>query len=409
MFRLRHLLLVAAALSPVVQAVAQAPLPTVRLTVSPLFYVTRAASDPNGSVEKYGECNDFDLVLGGSVPGRIQIGVTESVLGGAGQLWTASLWQAALTASQYSDFNPLAQQATLSITGNIDGPSAGGLLTVGVLAGIHKHSIDPQMTMTGTINPDGEIGPVGGIPYKIEGAARAGKKVVLIPAINRFEYDPRTEKTADLLEHGSANGVEVRLVRNIWQAYREFTGHDLPRPPEADAPVLSSAAVAHLVKRIPLWRAHEKSARERYLSWRDIGQNDLADEYFSQAEEFRKKSERLESQGQFAAAYWDAVVAAHFAWSGHEVGRCEHAFTKSGLEGARSVVADDGWLRAQVDKTSSAIRFFRPATLEQLAAYLAACDAFFEGLCYQALAESLREREGLDDDKANEMVVVAAE
>ena len=40
--------------------------------------------------------------------------------------------------------------------------------------------INADVTMTGTINPDGTIGPVGGIPFKIEGAAEAGKKVVLI-------------------------------------------------------------------------------------------------------------------------------------------------------------------------------------------------------------------------------------
>jgi uncharacterized protein len=411
MLRSRCLLLVALVLCQSDIAAAQALLPTVRVTVSPLFYVTRASIDPNGPSEKFGECRDFDLVLGGAAPGRIQIGVTESVLGAASPLWTASLWQAALTASQLSGFNPLAQQATLTVTGNIDGPSAGGLLTVGVLAAIHHQPINPQMTMTGTINPDGQIGPVGGIPYKIEGAARAGKKIVLIPATNRFEYDPRSEKSVDLLEHGRVNGIEVRLVNNVWQAYREFTGEELPRPPVADAPVLPSAVIAHVAKRIPLWRAHEKSARERYMSWRSVGQNDLADEYFDEAETYRERSARLESQGQFAAAYWDAAWAANIAWAGHEVGRLEYAWhaSNAGPEGARRVVADDGWLRTQVDKTATAMRFFRPTTLEQMAMYIEACHAFFEGLCYQAFAATLRDKRDVDEDVQNELLVVAAE
>ena len=41
------------------------------------------------------------------------------------------------------------------------------------------------MTMTGTINPDGTVGPVGGIPQKVEGAADEGIKTVLIPAGQR--------------------------------------------------------------------------------------------------------------------------------------------------------------------------------------------------------------------------------
>jgi hypothetical protein len=409
MLRSRRLLVAALVLCPLAPARAQAPLPMVRLTVSPLFFVTRAGAAPGEAAEEFGECRDFELILGGSAPGNIRIGVTESVLGGAGQLWTASLWQAALIASQFSNFNPLAQQATLTVAGNIDGPSAGALLTVGVLSGLHGHQINPQATMTGTINPDGEVGPVGGIPYKIEGAARAGKKIVLIPAINRFEVDKRTGKSVDLIEHGRANNVEVRLVKNLWQAYRELTGQDLPRSPAAEAPVLPSAAIAHLAKRIPLWRAHEESARNRYNEWRDIGQNDLADERFDEAETYRARSSRLESQGQIGPAYWDAVWAAAVAWAGHEVGRCEYAFQTSGLDGMRRVVADDGWLRAQVDKTAAAMRFFRPTTFEQMAVYLSACDAFFEGLCFQALAATLRDKPNVDDDTANQLLVVAAE
>ena len=39
------------------------------------------------------------------------------------------------------------------------------------------HPLNDEVTMTGTINPDGTIGCVGGIHLKLEGAAKAGKKV----------------------------------------------------------------------------------------------------------------------------------------------------------------------------------------------------------------------------------------
>ena len=42
-----------------------------------------------------------------------------------------------------------------------------------------------DITMTGTINPDGTVGPVGGIPEKIAGTAKAGYKRILIPAGQR--------------------------------------------------------------------------------------------------------------------------------------------------------------------------------------------------------------------------------
>ncbi len=71
--------------------------------------------------------------------------------------------------------------------GKVDGPSAGALMTIGVLAAVRGDTPKPDAAMTGTINPDGTIGPVGGIRFKIEGAAEKGMKLVLIPAGIRSE------------------------------------------------------------------------------------------------------------------------------------------------------------------------------------------------------------------------------
>ncbi|MCK5661516.1 MAG: hypothetical protein KAH86_09160, partial [Methanosarcinales archaeon] len=63
----------------------------------------------------------------------------------------------------------------------IGGPSAGGPLTVATIAALNDWTLDPNIVMTGMINPDGSIGPVGGIPYKLEAVKDAGKTVFLIP------------------------------------------------------------------------------------------------------------------------------------------------------------------------------------------------------------------------------------
>src|SRR4030066_864759 len=63
----------------------------------------------------------------------------------------------------------------------IGGPSAGGALTVGTIAAINKWPLKPDVVMTGTINPDGSIGPVGGIPFKLEAAAEKNATLFLIP------------------------------------------------------------------------------------------------------------------------------------------------------------------------------------------------------------------------------------
>jgi len=63
----------------------------------------------------------------------------------------------------------------------IGGGSAGGAETIATIAALEGKSINPNVAMTGTINPDGTIGQVGGIPQKAKAAADAGYKLLLIP------------------------------------------------------------------------------------------------------------------------------------------------------------------------------------------------------------------------------------
>lgn len=134
-----------------------------------------------------------------------------------------------------------------------DGPSHGAVMTVAVLAAILDHPILPHVTMTGAINPDGSIGPVGSLPQKIFGARQAGLTKVLFPAGERM-YEPQGGGLKiDLVEHGRKLGVEAVEVADIYQAYRHFTGRELPLSPPpggggraiaAPAAMLASAAAS---------------------------------------------------------------------------------------------------------------------------------------------------------------------
>src|SRR5205814_6525545 len=120
---------------------------------------------------------------------ELRVGFFESEVGGSGPQWRAAGWMAVITASLLLGKNPSNYEFSFDVAGKIDGPSAGGLMTAAVLAGYLGDSILPDVTMTGTINPDGTIGPVGGIPQKLEGAAAAGKKKDLVPCGQRRHYD----------------------------------------------------------------------------------------------------------------------------------------------------------------------------------------------------------------------------
>ena len=102
-----------------------------------------------------------------------------------------------------------------------DGPSAGGVMTVGFAALLKGDQIRRGIAMTGTISRDGTIGPVGGIPDKIRAAAREGYRTILIPQGQRD--DPRwniSRLAWDL-------NVEVQEVSTVEEAYHLMTGGTL--------------------------------------------------------------------------------------------------------------------------------------------------------------------------------------
>lgn len=71
----------------------------------------------------------------------------------------------------------------------VGGPSAGLMFALGIVDEMTPGSIagDRHVAGTGTITPEGEVGPIGGIRQKLEGAAAAGAEVFLAPEGNCAE------------------------------------------------------------------------------------------------------------------------------------------------------------------------------------------------------------------------------
>lgn len=146
---------------------------------------------------------------------------------GGGTMWRAATSSAAAIGTLLSGRDPDNVALSFDITGPIDGPSAGAILTVGVLAAFNKHTLDPMMTMTGTISPDGSVGPVGLIALKIKYAAESGLKKILIPALLTSVSDPESRERVDTQVYAKKFGVEVIYVKTIAEAYKLFTGKSI--------------------------------------------------------------------------------------------------------------------------------------------------------------------------------------
>ena len=94
----------------------------------------------------------------------------------------------------------------------IGGPSAGAIMTTAVTSLLQNWSMDSKTMMTGMINPDGSIGPVGGILQKIDAAYSVGSTRFLIPK-GQGEY---TETITETLSEGGWTQVTSRqILRNV--------------------------------------------------------------------------------------------------------------------------------------------------------------------------------------------------
>lgn len=120
----------------------------------------------------------------------------------------------------------------------VGGPSAGAAETLLAISLLSNLELGKKMTITGTINSGGLIGPVGGLKEKIDAGARIGLKKILIPRGRRFiEEQEMTmlgnlsigftggpNNTIDLVKYGSDRGVEVVEVSDLDDAIAEITG-----------------------------------------------------------------------------------------------------------------------------------------------------------------------------------------
>ena len=106
----------------------------------------------------------------------------------------------------------------VSTTYMTDGPSASAVLAVGIVAALRGDTFPSNVAMTGRIEPDGRISEVGGIPEKIQGAARSGLSVVLIPKGQLRTKDWDVRPLAESLR------LTVLEVGTLSEAYEKITG-----------------------------------------------------------------------------------------------------------------------------------------------------------------------------------------
>ncbi len=153
------------------------------------------------------------------VPLRVMI--VDDTPNGSGQTIHSSIWMASVLAAMLRNDTMHGVTITVEFTGNVDGPSAGGVTCLTILSALDGLPLPTDFAMTGTILPDGTIGVVGGIPAKMRAAAKSGVKRIFIPAFQRIvkEKENDSVKDIDLQRLADELNIELIFVENIFEAY----------------------------------------------------------------------------------------------------------------------------------------------------------------------------------------------
>lgn len=242
-----------------------------------------------------------------SPDGKFTLDVSEDEVSGVGDMIRAASWNAVMVATMLTGAS-LANEYRFELSGRADGPSAGGLTTVAVLSLFLGDDILDGVSMTGTINPTGTIGPVGGIPQKMQGVIDSGKFTkILIPAGQRYDTDYEGN-SVDVVALGKSGGIDVVEVADIYEAYRNLTGKEIPSPTKSTDPKLNDAGYAKFKSATDGELAnYDASAADFTALSTDI--QEIAKPIYFQAADMADRARRLQSQGLQGGAFVQALQA----------------------------------------------------------------------------------------------------
>lgn len=335
----------------------------------------------------------------------LRVGFTEDEVAGTGDQWRAAGWSATTVATLLTGAALTGREVTFDVSGRIDGPSAGALMTVSVLALIRGDKLKTDITMTGTINPDGTIGPVGGIPLKLDGAIAAKKKRMLVPVGQRNSTHPGTGEMVDVVVAGRKKGIEVIEVDNIYEVYKAFTGKTLPRPVPGEDVTLNEKSYKRLEAKTNTWLAEYQAAAS---SWASLPPELQAELDLTDAQETADRAGRLSQQGLQAGAYSAAIEAAALANALVKVGEGLTSYLTGGAAAFLAKIEASQSITGKVNALVDSLQTFDPETVGDAAALIDAYTAAIDAVSLASFAEGQLNIDGLGEEEALSQLSLAA-
>ena len=325
-----------------------------------------------------GGLGDETVSVAPSPDDTLRVEFSENEVSGLGDSSRAASWNAVTVASILSGA-PLTGAYKFTIDGRIDGPSAGALKTVAVLSLLYGDEIADDITMTGTINPDGTVGPVGGIPEKVQGAIDEGLARVLIPVGLRNSVSAGTGELVDVVDLGRRAGIEVQEVSTVYEAYEEFTGQPLPKLDRSGDTRLDDNTYDRLKAEADGFLASYQESISAFLAL-DPSIQELLIDLAVQAEDAANRASSLSTQGLQAGAFGSATEAAALADAAAGAGQAVQILFTQGVDPFLTRVSQSQAIEGQVFSLLDSLKTFEPGNVSDASslmnAYANALDAY---------------------------------
>ncbi len=135
--------------------------------------------------------------------------------------WKDAAHNAVLAACEQMGEDPRTWSVTLKNVSPAyltEGPSASATIAVAMMAALKRAAILPGIVLTGAVDPEGQILPVGALPEKLRVAAAGGYSIVLIPQGQTKTREWDLNALADDLR------VTIVEVSTLREAYERMTG-----------------------------------------------------------------------------------------------------------------------------------------------------------------------------------------
>src|SRR5512140_277037 len=302
----------------------------------------------------------------------------------AGVRWRHGLWSAALVAASAlgKDLHEITFSAVPAPPGN--DAAAPALLAGGFLATLTGEQIDPAATLTGTLNPDGTIGRVSGIPEQCLSALAHDKTRLGYPSGMRFARSQATGQEVDLVQLATDHHAEAVELANVYDAYKLLTHKQLPAPvPVSEADMaLDPDTLKLLDGKYLAWQKRLAGEWTQLLQLEQAGRLPAAiGLVVRSAKDRSEQAEALYRAGKLPAAYGRILTAWVYAASANHTYAVLAKLAARDIDGALAALAAIDTADADTGALLGKLGALRPQTLAGHLAMLAAFQAALRGAC----------------------------